>query len=125
MGAKILMCDDSEDMIMITKFILEGEGYKVTVASNTNEISKQIREGEFNLVLMDIGLPPDGGIAAVKEIQNNPATSDVPILLLSGQEGLSDLAEKLGVAGSLSKPYDGKSLVKKIKETLQIHSATH
>jgi CheY-like chemotaxis protein len=126
MNAKILLCDDSEDIIMITKFILEGEGFKVIIATNTIEISELIKkEKGIDLVLMDIGLPPAGGEAAVREIKNNPGTEDVPVLLLSGQENLDEIARDLNATGYLLKPYDGKSLVKIIEDTLQINSKSH
>jgi DNA-binding response OmpR family regulator len=125
MTVKILLCDDSEDMVMITRFILEGEGYKVLVAKTTDQITELIKQDGISLVLMDINLPPKGGEAAVAEVRKNPKTSDVPVLLLSGQENLDELAEKLSATGYLRKPYDGKSLIRIIKDTLRINDRKH
>lgn len=115
----VLLCEDSEDVILITTFLLESEGFNVEVARNTSEIPPKARDKHPELILMDLELPSIGGEAAISKLRDDSNTKDIPILLLSGRENLESIARKLMADGYIHKPYDAIVLITAINVIIQ------
>ena len=92
----ILLADDQEMNLMMTKISLELSGLKVTIAKDGKELLEiyknnldQNNHSNFDLILTDINMPPYNGDDATKEIRKTNRT--IPIIALSGDGNKKDI----------------------------------
>lgn len=82
-GTKILMVDDDKMLIDLYKERLELAGYQVEVSRDGEEGLAKIHTVKPDLVLLDIMMPKVNGYEALASIKSDPATKDVPVIILS------------------------------------------
>ena len=123
MARQILLIDDDKLIVMTLKRLLTKEGYRVTTALSGLLALERIEESDFDLIISDIKMPEMDGIETVKKIreyltQNNKKL--VPEIFISAyaKEDIYQEALKLNAAGYIEKPFDIKSLLQTIKESL-------
>jgi two-component system cell cycle response regulator DivK len=81
--SRILIVEDNEKNLKLVRDVLEHKGHGVLVAVTGAEGVRLAREGQPELVLMDIQLPDIDGIAALALIRADPALDAVPVLAVS------------------------------------------
>lgn len=113
-GAHLLLVEDKEVNQEVACGILEGEGFKVSVAVNGVEALKMVRAtgGEFDLVLMDLQMPEMDGYTAAREIRKDSRFDDLPILAMTADalSGVQDKTVAAGMNGYATKPIDPPKL---------------
>jgi len=82
-GSRVLMADDDKMLIDMYKERLELAGYIVTLSRNGEEALSKIREVKPDIVLLDIMMPKVNGYEALASIKSDPATKDIPVIMLS------------------------------------------
>jgi two-component system, cell cycle response regulator DivK len=97
-GVKILIVDDSKLQRRMLQMILEKAGYDFLQAGDGKEGLKMAREGMPDLILLDMMLPGLDGRAVLDELKRNPATSPIPVIVLTGLSQKNE--EKLLMAGA-------------------------
>lgn len=107
----ILLCDDNEEVSLITKFYLESENYEVETAKNTDDLFKQIEENLPSLIILDLNIPREGGEKVIHKLKSNSVTRNIPVILFSGKENLEEIATNLKAEGFLKKPFDLNNLM--------------
>lgn len=114
----ILAVDDDEHIAELIKLYLLKENYEVTMAYDGKEALKKFREGNFQLIILDIMLPYLDGWDVVKEIRK---TSDVPVIMLTAKGESFDkvLGLELGADDYMVKPFDPKELLARIRAVLR------
>ena len=117
-NVKILVVDDESDIRKIIRLILEKKGYSVVEASNGVAAVNAAKEGDIDLVLMDIMMPKMSGIDATVSIRE---FSSVPILFLTAKslERDKESAYKSGGDDYLVKPFSSAELVMKVESLLR------
>ncbi|MBL4676671.1 MAG: response regulator [Mucilaginibacter sp.] len=107
MAKRLLIIEDDPDILEILNLIFHHEGY-VVILSVTDEASYHLPEIMPDLILLDIRLQNSGqnGIAICTRLKSQPATKDLPVLLLSAEKGLAELCRSCGADGWISKPFD-------------------
>jgi DNA-binding response OmpR family regulator len=114
---RILVIDDDEDLLEIFSLIFKDAGYNV-VTSNHTDTAEQIVEIGPDLVILDIsiaGSPQHGGeicAAIKKKFRDAP----IPVLLISGESNISEIAFGCGADGFIKKPFDIDSLITELKQ---------
>ena len=115
---KILVVDD-EDMIrkLIRKYA-EFEGYEVTEAVDGMDAVIKLRNGSYDLVVMDIMMPELDGFSACREIRK---FSSVPIIMLSarGEEYDKINGFEIGIDDYVVKPFSPKELMLRINAIIK------
>lgn len=121
-GKKILIVDDEEGFLKLLRDALEIRGLEVITATNGVEAGLELATGAPNLILMDIKMPGINGLEACAAVRRNPATKDLPIIIVSAIFDESDIkkAYKGGISDYFIKPVDIERLVKRIKEILKV-----
>jgi CheY-like chemotaxis protein len=127
---KILIVDDSKFQRRALQNILEKAGYDSLQAQDGKEALTLAREGLPDLILLDMMLPGLDGRAVLAALKNNPATSHIPVIILTGLSQKNE--EKLRTAGAaayLQKPELGleqgaSGLLQLVKQTLPGHALT-
>jgi CheY-like chemotaxis protein len=117
----ILLVDDEDDIREVASISLEAiGGWRVSSASSGIEgIAKAISERP-DAILLDVMMPGIDGPTTFGRLQAQPATREIPVILLTAKAQGADLRhfEELGVAGVLTKPFDPMSLPGRVAEVL-------
>ena len=115
---RILVIDDDERVLISLECLLETEGYETTTAWSGQEGLALLRRQEFDLVLLDLGLPDGSGYELCKEIR---AAGDTPIIILSArdEEASIVLGLDLGADDYLTKPFRLRELISRMKAVLR------
>jgi DNA-binding NtrC family response regulator len=112
---KILIIDDESINAETMMDTLEDVNYKVSLAANSQEAKDLIKQQTFDLVMMDVWMPGQDGMALLEEWISDGFTT--PIVMMSGHAEHKDVikAIKLGAVDFLKKPlHDILPLVRKI-----------
>ena len=111
--ARILAVDDDEKILRVIEALLIPHGYEVIPARNGQEAITAMTSSKPDLVLMDIFMPKMDGYTALGAIKNDVATREVPVVMVTaaGQELNKKLAESLGAAGYITKPFQSPELL--------------
>jgi PAS domain S-box-containing protein len=117
-GKKILVVDDEANIRRFLKHELGNRGYQVLEASGGKEAIDLAREHHPDLITLDIVMPDINGHDVTAVLKNDPATKDIPILVLSIVEE-KEKAYKLGANDFVTKPFTMKILTEKINRLLQ------
>ncbi len=102
--AKIFVVEDDLTLAQIYKQNLEAGGHEVDIVGDVNAAA-EIRAKKPNLILLDILMPQVNGLDILREIKNDPVTSDIPVLLLTNVAENESIAKGLeyGAYGYLLK----------------------
>lgn len=131
MSKHIVLIDDSEEFLEITKDILEDAGFRVSAATNLEDSRAFFRANDVNLIICDLVLPSEKrdnapadspsvmvGIHAINDLaQSYPA---IPIIAISGKitGDYLEAMEEFGAQAALAKPFDRETLLGKVNEIL-------
>jgi PAS domain S-box-containing protein len=115
LGVRVLVVDDSDVNLDVTKRILESKGAQVWLASNGQEAFEHIQTDpdDVDVVLMDVQMPVLDGHAATRRIRLELGLTELPIIALTAG-ALSSERHRATVAGMddyLIKPFDARALV--------------
>ncbi|RYY97790.1 MAG: response regulator [Chitinophagaceae bacterium] len=116
MTPKILLVDDNADLLLVTQIILKGQGYEPVLATSLAEAERKIRIHRPSLLLLDIGLGDADGRLLCRQIKEDPETSDVRVILMSGDEEWG--YRHTGADDFLAKPFDFNDLIHKVQGQL-------
>jgi CheY-like chemotaxis protein len=101
----ILIADDHEEMRHLVVELLEGQGYETRQASDTQGALDAIASERPDLLILDVNMPGDGGIAALRTIRENRDLDRMRVLVLSGSGDLApDWLTEAGADAHLPKP---------------------
>jgi len=117
---KILVVDDEEEFLSLIKTSLEERDFEVITATNALDAGIMISSALPAIILMDIKMPGINGFQACEAIKKNPATKDVPIIVVSALSDESDMkkARHIGVTDYFTKPVNIEKLILRIKEIM-------
>ena len=109
-GRLVLAIDDDPDVVLLLKENLADAGYRVVGASNGAEGLRLARELKPSAITLDIVMPQTDGWQVLHGLKADPATRDIPVLLLSVVDQ-KDLGYRLGAADYLMKPFERDELI--------------
>gem|GEM_PF-5392923 len=110
---QVLVVDDSATVRRLVSLALDRLGCEVITASGGLEALGAMNHATPDLVLLDVGLPNLDGYQICRAIKRNERTRYVPVIMLTGRDGLMDrLRGKMaGAEVYLTKPFDPKALI--------------
>jgi two-component system, OmpR family, response regulator RegX3 len=116
-ATRILVVDDDPLFVDSLVYLLQQEGYAALVAPSAEEALGRVKENP-DLVLLDIGLPGLGGVAACRRIR---AESDVPIIMITGRRQEADKIVGLdaGADDYVTKPIAAGELLARVRAVLR------
>jgi len=120
-AGRVLVVDDEPAVRGVLERVLKREGFAVTMAINAGEGLTAVRERTPDMVILDLNLPDRSGEDVCQEIRKTSAVQAIPILILTGQamEGLPARCLDEGADDYLSKPFDNKELVARVRALLR------
>lgn len=119
MGRKILIADDESGIRMLIRGML-AKDYTVLGATNGQQAIDIAREQKPDLILMDIMMPDVDGYTACLAIKSDPATRDIPVVMLTGvgHELNKKLSQRFGADDYITKPFRLQELLEVVNRLL-------
>jgi phosphate regulon transcriptional regulator PhoB len=118
---RILVVDDETDLVQLVTYNLAREGFKVSSASDGEEALDKIKNGRFDLIILDLMLPGIQGNELCRIIRNNPKTNIIPIIMLTAKGDVADKIQGLetGADDYMTKPFSPKELIARVNAVLR------
>ncbi|MGH7796807.1 MAG: response regulator transcription factor [Candidatus Binatia bacterium] len=118
---KILIVEDNSDLSRLLAIYLNGNGYETLEASTSAEGLSKALTACPDLIITDLNLPDMNGVDATMKLKQDPATSGIPIVVLTAMGVGQWTAQALnaGAAKCLIKPISPPALVDTVRELLQ------
>jgi DNA-binding response OmpR family regulator len=115
---RILLVDDEQSLQKLLGYPLRKEGYEVVSAVNGQEALDRFKEGEFDLVVLDVMLPRIDGFEVCRQLR---ARSAVPIIMLTAKTDEFDkvLGLELGADDYITKPFSMREFRSRVKAMLR------
>ncbi|MGH9187318.1 MAG: response regulator transcription factor [Acidimicrobiales bacterium] len=120
----VLVVDDDPVILKLLEVNFDMEGYTVLVARDGDEGVEVARAAQPDAVISDIMMPKRSGLELVTVLKADPATADIPILLLSAKAQSADVAEGItaGADDYVTKPFEPLDLVDRINRLIELRS---
>lgn len=121
MSRKILLIDDEEAIIEVTRATLEiMAGWTVIAASSGSEGAALAAAERPDAILLDVMMPDMDGPRTLKDLQAGARTGDIPVVFLTAKVQAADIRRfrDLGAAGVIAKPFDPLRLAGEISSIL-------
>ncbi len=114
----ILLVDDDPNISRLVRLYLEKEGFEVKNAARGDDALAEFRRLPPDLMLLDVMLPGVDGWQVLKTVRKS---SDIPIIMLTAKDETFDkvLGLELGADDYMTKPFDSKELVARVKAVLR------
>ncbi|WP_028474440.1 response regulator [Nocardioides alkalitolerans] len=116
-----LVVDDDEDIRAITELALARVGgWEVVTADRGARALEIARERKFSVILLDLMMPQMDGIETASRLLADPATADVPIILVTAKAMIGDAQpwDGVAIAGVIPKPYNPMTLAADVSAML-------
>jgi len=122
---KILIIDDEEDVITYLSTFFTDNGFETVSAMNGKEGFKKAKSEKPDIITLDVSMPEESGVKALRDLQTNESTKNTPIIMVTGvsidmKRFIETRKQVHPPEGYFEKPIDRKALLKKIKELLKL-----
>jgi len=121
MTKRILIIDDEPDLREIIKLSLETfTTWKIEMVGSGLEGIEMARNQVFDTILLDVSMPEMNGIQVFEQLQSQPDTAEIPILLVTAKARARDRQQfiKMGVTGVVIKPFNPRLIARQIADIL-------
>ena len=117
---RLLLVDDDPDLLRLLSMRLRASGYEVDAVDSAESALAHLAVRTPALVISDVRLPGQDGLSLFDEIRS--AHPGLPVILLTAHGSIPDAidATSRGVFGYLTKPFDSRTLLDKIKRALEV-----
>jgi len=115
---RLLFVDDEEELVSAVVERLELRGIQATGATSGDEALHLLREGSFDVVILDIKMPGIGGLEVLRTISRRHP--EVKVILMTGHGSAKDseIGRRLGAVAYLEKPVDLEELLTTVERAL-------
>ena len=122
MGTRVLVVEDEQDIAGLIKHALERKGdIEVDIAGAGDAAIRSVSESAPDLIVLDLNLPVLSGVEACRIVRARPATSHIPIIMLTARASESDRVTglELGADDYITKPFALRELVARVRAVLR------
>lgn len=118
---KILVIEDDQDISELIEFNLKAENWQVQVCHNGKEGLDQAQRTRPDLLVLDLMLPDLGGLEICKTLKQDPATRNIPIMMLTAKSDEVDriVGFELGADDYMTKPFSPREFTLRVKAILK------
>ncbi len=121
MNARLLLIDDDARLTSMLGDYLRGAGFEVDAAPTLGAGRMRIAQQAYDALVLDLMLPDGDGLELCRELRANPATRQLPLLMLTARGEPTDriVGLELGADDYLPKPFEPRELQARIKALLR------
>jgi len=119
---RILVIDDEPDVLLLCRVNFEFAGHEVLEASDGEGGLAAAREAQPDVIVLDLMLPHKDGLTVLSELHSDPATEDIPIVLLTARiAGVDQLrGYRAGADEYVTKPFSPTQLTDTIESVVKM-----
>ncbi|MBM3267903.1 MAG: response regulator transcription factor [Candidatus Sericytochromatia bacterium] len=119
--ALVWIAEDDDCLVDLLHFVLEQAGFSVEAFNDGGAVLQAVAERLPDLLVLDLGLPRVDGHRVCEALRQNPLTSFLPVLILTGRKDVADRYRSFanGADDYLTKPFDGLELILRIRNRLR------
>jgi two-component system phosphate regulon response regulator PhoB len=116
--------EDDEDIQQLVTYNLVRKNYRVSCAMEGRQALDLVRVNNFDLILLDLMLPGFDGLEICKLLRKDPASRDIPIIIVTARGEETDVVKGLecGADDYMTKPFSPNVLLARIKTILRRRS---
>ncbi len=116
---RILIAEDEQRIASFLEKGLSASGFATTVAATGAEALRLARRGEYDLLILDVGLPEKDGFEVLRELRGSG--SRLPIVMLTARDGVTDTVSGLegGADDYVTKPFRFEELLARVRARLR------
>ncbi len=116
----VFIIEDEIDIAELLRFNLEQAGYRCIILSSGKNAVREVQKKMPQLILLDLMLPEVDGIEICKRLKRDPATSSIPILMITakGTEHDRILGLELGADDYIVKPFSPREVVLRVNAVM-------
>lgn len=121
---RILIAEDEPRIASFLEKGLSAKGYTTTIATNGNEVLSLALENNFDLLVLDLGLPKKDGLTILEELRGQGVT--FPIIILTARDDIQDKVAGLegGADDYMTKPFRFEELLARIRLRMRTSQGT-
>ncbi|HWL04077.1 MAG TPA: phosphate regulon transcriptional regulator PhoB [Xanthobacteraceae bacterium] len=121
MGARILIVEDEDSLVLLLRYNLEADGYEVHAVTRGDEADTFLKEDVPDLVILDWMLPGLSGIELCRRLRNRAETKALPIIMLTARGEESERVRGLatGADDYIVKPFSVPELLARVRALLR------
>ncbi len=119
-GTRMLVIDDSATIVALLSRMLRQNDYTVLEAEDAESGLEIARTQAPELIFLDIVLPGMDGFAALRQLRRDPATRDIPVIMISGNEQATEqfYVHRIGADDFMKKPFARAEVFARIERLL-------
>ena len=123
---KILIVDDEPNVLELVNYNLKLNGFTTDMASDGRTALSKIKEGAYDLVILDQMLPIISGIEVLKTMRDLKEFSSTPVLMLTAKSEEADVVQALnfGADDYITKPFRVHEMIARVKSILRRSSSS-
>lgn len=119
MEKQVVIIDDDEAILEVIKIILEDKGYDVKTVLQSTQAEKEILFSLPDIIFVDYWMTGLNGKHLITLLKKNPKTKDIPIIMISANHEVEQIAKEVQADGFLAKPFDIEDLIEIVKKYTQ------
>ena len=118
---RLIVIDDSNDILELLKYNLSSEGYEVKAFFTAIDALKYVTTENTDLVITDWMLPEMDGLDLCRNLKHNPSTQEIPVVMLTCKSDEIDVVTALEVGAEefIPKPVRMKEMLTRVKKILR------
>ena len=111
-ASTILLVEDDPQMPQVLHGLLQSDHISIVSARTGSDALKLVREKQFDLILLDLGLPGVNGFEVLRQLKSAPDTESIPVIVLTAWNSTTDKLRgfEMGAADYLTKPFEASEL---------------
>ena len=120
---KILIVDDEPDVVTYLSTLFEDNNYDIITAVNGKQAVAKAKSDKPDLITLDITMPEESGVRAFRDLQNDPETKSIPIIIVTGvtsdfKKFIESRKQVEPPTAYFEKPIDRERLLETVKKLL-------
>ncbi len=121
MSKLLYIVEDEADILELVQMKLEDAGFSTKGFERAEPMLQSLKSGAVDLIILDLMLPGMDGIEVCQKLKSDPATENIPVIMLTARTDIEDKVKGLeyGADDYITKPFDAKELVARVNAVLR------
>ena len=121
----VLVVDDNKENLKVVSNFLKKEGYRIALALNADDARMILNDNDIDLILLDVMMPGTDGFTLCRQLKEDQALAEIPVVFLTAKTDTSDLVEgfRAGGVDYITKPFHKEELIARVNNHIELAHA--